>query len=90
METYDGTKDPLDHLNSFKTLIHLLGVLDEIICRAFLTMLKRLARVWFNKITLNSISKFYGVEWALCHTLHWRIEIQEVPSKSLEYQAKRR
>ena len=27
IETYDGSKDPLDHLESFKTLIHLQGLL---------------------------------------------------------------
>ena len=26
VENYDGNKDPLDHLESFKTLMHLLGV----------------------------------------------------------------
>ena len=39
VENYDGNKDPLDHLESFKTLMHLQGVLDEIMCRAFPTML---------------------------------------------------
>ena len=31
LESYNGTKDLLDHLESFKTLIHLQGVLDKII-----------------------------------------------------------
>ena len=45
MEAYDGSKDPLDHLESFKTLLHLQGVADKIMCRAFPTTLKGLARV---------------------------------------------
>ena len=40
VENYDGSKDPLDHLESFKTLIHLQGVADEIMCKAFPTTLK--------------------------------------------------
>ena len=32
VEAYDGSKDPLDHLESFKTLIRLQGVVDEIMC----------------------------------------------------------
>ncbi|XP_030929409.1 uncharacterized protein LOC115955422 [Quercus lobata] len=56
VEAYDGSKDPLDHLESFKTLIHLQGVADEIMCLAFLTTLKGPARVWFNRLTPNSIS----------------------------------
>ena len=58
MENYNGSKDPLDHLESFKTLMHLQGVLDEIMCRAFLTMLKGSARIWFSKLTPNSIGTF--------------------------------
>ena len=56
METYNGSKDPLDHLESFKTLIHLQGMADEIMCKAFLTMLKGHARIWFSMLMLNSIS----------------------------------
>ena len=58
VETYDGSKDPLDHLESFKTLVHLQGVVDEIMCQAFPTMLKSPARLWFSRLTSNYISTF--------------------------------
>ena len=58
IESYNGVKDPLDHLETFKTLMHLQGVLDEIICRAFPTTLKGPARIWFNRLTPNSINIF--------------------------------
>ena len=58
VENYNGNKDPLDHLESFKTLIHLQGESDEIMCRAFSTMLKGPARIWFSRLTPNSISSF--------------------------------
>ena len=58
LETYDGLKDPLDHLESFKTLMHLQGMADEIMCRAFPTTLKGPTRVWFSKLTPNSINSF--------------------------------
>ena len=45
IESYDGVKDLLDHLETFKTLMHLQGVLDEIMCRAFPTTLKDAARI---------------------------------------------
>ena len=38
--------------------MHLQGVLDEIMCRAFPTTLKGLARVWFSKIPPNLVSSF--------------------------------
>ena len=58
VEAYDGSKDPLDHLASFETLIHLQGVADVIMCQAFLTMLKGPTRLWFSRLTPNSISAF--------------------------------
>ena len=58
IESYDGVNDPLDHLETFKTLIHLQGVPDEIMCRAFPTTLKGPARIWFSRLMLNSINTF--------------------------------
>ena len=45
VKAYDESKDPLDYLESFKTLMNLQGVADEIMCRAFLITLKGLAKV---------------------------------------------
>ena len=58
VESYDRYKDPLYHLESFKTLMHLQGVANEIMCIAFPTTLKGPARIWFSRLTLNSISTF--------------------------------
>ena len=45
LETYDGSKDPLVQLESFKTLMDLQGMADEIICRVFPITLKGPARI---------------------------------------------
>ena len=58
LDSYDGTCDPFDHIATFKTTMHLQGILDEIICRAFPTILKGPTRVWFSKIPLNTVSSF--------------------------------
>ena len=58
LDLYDGTRDPFDHIATFKTTMHLQGVPNEIMCRAFPTTLKRPARVWFSKIPLNTVSSF--------------------------------
>ena len=58
VENYDGSKDPLDHLESFKTLMHFQRVPDEIMCRAFPTTLKGPVKIWFSRLTPNSISTF--------------------------------
>ena len=49
MDSYDGVRDPLDHLETFKTLMHLQGVADTIMCRAFPTTLKGVVRIWFKQ-----------------------------------------
>ena len=44
LEPFDGLKDPLDHLNTFKTTLGLQQLSDEILCRSFPTTLKVVAR----------------------------------------------
>ena len=63
VEAYDGSQNPLDHLESFKTLMHLQGILDEIMCRVFPTTLKGPIRVWFSKLTPNIVSTFKELNW---------------------------
>ena len=58
VENYDENKDPLDHLESFKTLMHLQGIPDEIMYRAFPTTLRAPVRIWISRLTPNSISSF--------------------------------
>ena len=58
LETYGRSKDPLDHLESFKTIMHLQEMANKIMFRAFSTTLKGLTRIWFSKLMSNSISTF--------------------------------
>ena len=58
IDSYVEVKDPLDHLKTFKTLMHLQGVADEIMCKAFPTMLKGTARIWFSQLIPNSVNTF--------------------------------
>ena len=58
LEPFDGLKDPLDHLNTFKTTLGLQQLSDEILCRSFPTTLKKAAREWFMKSPTSSIDDF--------------------------------
>ena len=58
IKSYDGVKDPLNHLETFKTLMHLQGVPNEIMCRAFPTTLKGPIIIWFSRLMPNSINTF--------------------------------
>uniref|UniRef100_A0A2N9IJZ2 Uncharacterized protein n=1 Tax=Fagus sylvatica TaxID=28930 RepID=A0A2N9IJZ2_FAGSY len=58
LEIFDGFKDPLDYLDSFRTVMRLQGVSDEIMCRAFPTNLRGSARTWFNQLETGFIDTF--------------------------------
>uniref|UniRef100_A0A2N9GJY4 Uncharacterized protein n=1 Tax=Fagus sylvatica TaxID=28930 RepID=A0A2N9GJY4_FAGSY len=58
LETFDGFKDPLDYLDSFRTVMRLQGVSDEIMCCIFPTNLRGSARTWFNQLEIGSIDTF--------------------------------
>ena len=57
-EAFDGTKDPVDHLNTYKTQMELHGYQDPVRCRAFAIMQKGSAFAWFNRLPPASISSF--------------------------------
>ena len=58
LDSYDGMRDPFDHIAIFKTTMHLQGIPDEIMRRAFPTTLKGSTQVWFSKIPPNFVSSF--------------------------------
>ena len=69
LDSYDATRDPFDHIATFKTTMHLQGVPDEIMCRNFPTTLKGPARVWFSKIPLGTMSSFEELSNSLITSL---------------------
>ncbi|XP_050266583.1 uncharacterized protein LOC126710246 [Quercus robur] len=58
LEPFDGLKDPLDHLNTFKTTLGFQQPPNKILCRSFPTTLKGAAREWFTKLPTSSIDNF--------------------------------
>ena len=58
LESFDGLKDPQDHLNTFKTTLGLQQPPDKILCRSFPTTLKGAAREWFTKLPTSSVDSF--------------------------------
>ena len=58
MKVFDGVKDPVNHLNTYKNQMELHGYQNPVRCRAFVTTLKGPALAWFNRIPPSSISSF--------------------------------
>ena len=57
-ESYDGTSDPVDHLEAFRTMMLLHGAPDAILCQAFLSTLTGAARNWYLTLKLGTIFSF--------------------------------
>uniref|UniRef100_A0A2N9FKC7 RNase H type-1 domain-containing protein n=1 Tax=Fagus sylvatica TaxID=28930 RepID=A0A2N9FKC7_FAGSY len=64
LENFDGTKDPFDYLEAFKTIMQLQAVPEEVMCRAFPLGLRGSAKVWFNKLESESIGSFVQLSHA--------------------------
>ena len=58
VEAFDGARDPVDHLNTYKNQMELHGYQDPVRCRAFAITLKDPALAWFNRLPPSSISSF--------------------------------
>ncbi|XP_057484602.1 uncharacterized protein LOC130770973 [Actinidia eriantha] len=55
---YEGKTDPMDHLDSYKSLMLLQGCSDEVMCKAFSATLKGSARSWFRKLLPGTVDSF--------------------------------
>ena len=58
IEAFDGAKDPVDHLNSYKNPMELRGYQDPLRCRTFAITLKGPGLAWFNRLPPSSITSF--------------------------------
>ena len=58
IEAFDGAKDPVNHLNTYKNQMELHGYQDPVRCRAFAITLKGPALAWFNRLPPSSITSF--------------------------------
>ena len=55
---FDGTKDPVYHLNTYKNQMELHEYQDPVQCRAFAITLKGPTLTWFNRLPPSSVSSF--------------------------------
>ena len=58
IEVFDGAKDLVDHLNTYKNKMELHGYQDPIRCRTFSIWLKGPALAWFNRLPPSLVSSF--------------------------------
>ena len=58
IEAFDGLKDPIDHLNTYKNQMELHGYQDPVRCRVFAITLKGSTLAWFNRLPSASVLSF--------------------------------
>ncbi|GKV51647.1 hypothetical protein SLEP1_g58282 [Rubroshorea leprosula] len=58
LETYDGTKDPDDHLHAFYSCMHAQNASDALMCKIFPSTLRGNARTWYYSLPPRSISSY--------------------------------
>ena len=58
IEAFDGAKDLVDHLNTYKNQMELHGYQDPVRCKPFAITLKGPAFAWFNRLPPSSVSLF--------------------------------
>ncbi|GKV28774.1 hypothetical protein SLEP1_g37780 [Rubroshorea leprosula] len=57
-ETYDGTKDPDDHLHAFYSVMQAQNASDALMCKIFPSTLRGNAWTWYYSLLPNSISSY--------------------------------
>ncbi|GKU89032.1 hypothetical protein SLEP1_g3225 [Rubroshorea leprosula] len=57
-ETYDGTKDPDDHLHAFFSIMQAQNASDALMCKMFPSTLRSNARTWYHTLRPNSINAY--------------------------------
>ena len=64
VEPYDGSTDPVDHLESYKTLMTIQGAIDALLCIGFSATLRKATRTWYSGLRSRSIHSFGQLEHA--------------------------
>ncbi|GKV15754.1 hypothetical protein SLEP1_g26507 [Rubroshorea leprosula] len=57
-ETYDGTKDPDDHLHAFCSIMQAQNASDALMCKIFPSTLRGNARTWYYSLQPSSVSSY--------------------------------
>ena len=58
---YDGSTEPQEHIDTFKSRMALAGASDPNKCLAFPITLKKVALNWFNSLPLRFVKRFFDL-----------------------------
>lgn len=58
IDSYDNTKDTIDHVQTFQSHMYYVGASDSIMCQTFPTTFRMIARDWYTTLNPNFIGSF--------------------------------
>ncbi|GKV44734.1 hypothetical protein SLEP1_g51893 [Rubroshorea leprosula] len=81
LETYDGTKDPDDHLHAFYSCMQAQNASDALMCKIFPSTLQGNARTWYYSLPPRSTSSYTEMEFAFATKFSSRRLIRKTTSE---------
>ncbi|KAL0921428.1 hypothetical protein M5K25_008497 [Dendrobium thyrsiflorum] len=75
IEAYDGTSDPYEHIDHYRTIMHIQRASDALLCQVFPATLKGQARTWFYSLPAGTILTFVKLTKVFVEQFvaNWRI-----------------
>ncbi|GKV30944.1 hypothetical protein SLEP1_g39705 [Rubroshorea leprosula] len=81
LETYDGTKDPDDHLHAFYSCMQAQNASDALMCKIFPSTLRGNARTWYYSLPSRSINSYTELSSAFATKFSSRRLIRKTTSE---------
>ncbi|GKV31526.1 hypothetical protein SLEP1_g40206 [Rubroshorea leprosula] len=81
LETYDGTKDPDDHLHAFYSCMQAQNASDALMCKIFPSTLRGNARTWYYSLPPRSINSYTELSSAFATKFSSRRLIRKTTSE---------
>ncbi|GKU99462.1 hypothetical protein SLEP1_g12312 [Rubroshorea leprosula] len=81
LETYDGTKDPDDHLHAVYSCMQAQNASDALMCKIFPSTLQGNARTWYYSLPSRSISSYTEMTFAFATKFSSRRLIRKTTSE---------
>ncbi|GKV10424.1 hypothetical protein SLEP1_g21788 [Rubroshorea leprosula] len=81
LETYDGTKDPDDHLHAFYSYMQAQNASDALMCKTFPSTLRGNAQTWYYSLPPRYISSYSEMASAFATKFSSRRLIRKTTSK---------
>ncbi|GKV50051.1 hypothetical protein SLEP1_g56766 [Rubroshorea leprosula] len=88
LETYDGTKDPDEHLHTYQAIMRIQNANDAMMCKVFPTTLKSTARRWYHKLPRHSIDSFSQLAKLLSNKFASQREIKRTATELMQVSQK--